>query len=514
MKQWSHGYYVDSAYTFGHYPETMPVRLYWASLINEHIAPTRQFRYLDAGCGQGFNLIMAAAAHPDSEFIGLDFLPEHIAHATLLASRCGLTNIRFIEADFVDLARDPGALGLFDYAVCHGVSTWVAPEVKQGLYRLIGQVLKPGGVFYNSYNTLPGWLATQPYQNLVLLHQRHQRNHALQAAGASLAQLAQLQKDHVPLFAAQPGLEERLAKLEGLNVDYLQQEYCNEDWQPVFVSQMLDAMAEVKLSYLTSATLPEALDVGLSPELRTWLANQPTEALKLQLQDYALNQAFRRDLYVKGRRRPWPQEAAERIGSMRFALNPLKPRPPADQAYRIAAGNMAIDMHPDRHAAVIRQLLAAPAGLALADFLADPNDRADLRSHVESLSMLMHGGWVIPQVPDAETAPVTAADCNRAIASAVSQGAGYNCIALPRAGGAGRINGESMLLLDSHYTAGTASVTERASRILNTLDRLGNTLTDSGQAVTDPATRLRMIETAITAFTTDTLPFLTAMGAA
>jgi hypothetical protein len=71
-----------------------------------------------------------------------------------------------------------------------------------------------------------------------------------------------------------------------------------------------------------------------------------------------------------------------------------------------------------------------------------------------------------------------------------------------------------MLLLDSHYTAGTASVTERASRILNTLDRLGNTLTDSGQAVTDPATRLRMIETAITAFTTDTLPFLTAMGAA
>ncbi|MFN5746076.1 MAG: class I SAM-dependent methyltransferase, partial [Methylococcaceae bacterium] len=149
MKQWNHGYYVDSVYTFGYYPETMPVRLHWASLINDHITPTRQFRYLDAGCGQGFNLIMAAAAHPDSDFVGLDFLPEHIAHATRLARCCGLTNVRFIEADFVDLADDPAALGSFDYAICHGVSSWVAPEVKRGLYRLIGQVLKPGGVFYN-----------------------------------------------------------------------------------------------------------------------------------------------------------------------------------------------------------------------------------------------------------------------------------------------------------------------------------------------------------------------------
>jgi SAM-dependent methyltransferase len=514
MKQWNHGYYVDSAYTFGHYPETMPLRLHWASLINDHIAPTRQFRYLDAGCGQGFNLIMAAAAHPDSEFVGLDFLPEHIAHATQLARRCGLTNVRFIEADFVDLANDPAALGSFDYAVCHGVSTWIAPEVRRGLYRLIGQVLKPGGVFYNSYNTLPGWLATQPFQSLVLLHQRDQGVRALQAAEASLSQLAQLQQNFNPLFSTQPGLEQRLAGLKGMNLDYLLQEYGNEHWQPVFVSQMLDAMAEVKLSYLTSATLPEALELVLSAELRTWLANQPSEALKLQLQDYALNQAFRRDLYVKGRSRPWPEEAADRIGSLRFALNPLHPRPAADQAFRIPLGGMTIEMHPDRHAAVTQRLEAAPAGLALADLLADPNDRADLRSHVEILSMLMHGGWVIPLLPDAETPPVAATDCNRAIARAVSKGANYSYIALPGAGGAEAFDGVSMLLLDSHFTAGTASVTERASRVLKTLDRLGIAMTDNGQVVTDPATRLHMMETAIATFTTDTLPFLTAMGAA
>ena len=86
---WKHGYFAESGYTYGYYPETMPMRLRWAALIQGHTAPPSKFRYLDAGCGQGLNLILAAAAHPDSEFVGIDFLPEHIAHGKALAETCG-----------------------------------------------------------------------------------------------------------------------------------------------------------------------------------------------------------------------------------------------------------------------------------------------------------------------------------------------------------------------------------------------------------------------------------------
>ena len=93
---WKHGYYADAGYTYGFYPETSPARLQWAALIQGHALPRQRFRYLDAGCGQGLSVIFAAAAHPDSEFVGIDFLPEHIAHARRLAEAAGLDNVTFV----------------------------------------------------------------------------------------------------------------------------------------------------------------------------------------------------------------------------------------------------------------------------------------------------------------------------------------------------------------------------------------------------------------------------------
>ena len=152
MNDWKHGYYADNGYTYGYYSETAPTILSWAALLQGHQMPASNFRYLDAGCGQGLNLILAAAAHPDSEFIGIDFLPEHIAHATELAAACGLSNVQFYEADFIELAKEPLSFGQFDFAVCHGITTWVSTAVKQALFSFIGKALRPSGLFYNGYN--------------------------------------------------------------------------------------------------------------------------------------------------------------------------------------------------------------------------------------------------------------------------------------------------------------------------------------------------------------------------
>jgi tRNA G46 methylase TrmB len=78
---WSKGYVVNQGYTYGYYHEISPLALTWASLIRGHITPLNKFNYLELGCGQGMSLIINAANHPDSNFVGIDFMPDHIQHA-------------------------------------------------------------------------------------------------------------------------------------------------------------------------------------------------------------------------------------------------------------------------------------------------------------------------------------------------------------------------------------------------------------------------------------------------
>ena len=57
---WKHGYFADNGYTFGYYREMAPCYLAWAALLQGVVTPTRGFRYVDLGCGQGLGLILAS----------------------------------------------------------------------------------------------------------------------------------------------------------------------------------------------------------------------------------------------------------------------------------------------------------------------------------------------------------------------------------------------------------------------------------------------------------------------
>ena len=518
---WKHGYYADAGYTYGYYPETMPLRLHWAALIQGHQVARQGFRYLDAGCGQGLNLILAAAAHPDSEFVGVDFLPEHIAHARALAKAAGLANVTFIEGDFIQLAHNPAELGEFDYAVCHGISTWIAPEVKSGQFSLIGKVLKPGGVFYNSYNTYPGWLGATPFQHLVLLEQRSKAGSlALQSAREHMERL----KTHsAGMMAALPALQTRLKAMETQDPAYLVQEYNNQFWQPVFVSQMMDEMGAVKLSYLGTATLPEAMDAVLAPGVQALLNQQTSAVLKEQLRDYALNQNFRRDLYVKGGNRPWPQAHVRLVRECRFVLNPLATLPEAGQPFQIKGGSVELSGNADFYNSLLNQLHAHREGLTV-QALHDATPQAQRGSVMQALSMLLHGGWIY--LDQGKPSDPSAAKLNRALAAAVSEGAPYGYLSLPRAGCATVLNHVEWLILDRLYQSPkerTGKVVANAlqpqqmaswpAEIAQRLQTLGRTLAKDGQPVTDRSVQQSMLEKSIHDFLKAKWPYAQLMGA-
>ena len=161
------GYITDIEYVHGVYRELGPSALNLVLLIQslEPIALEQGFTYCDLGCGQGESVNLFAACHPEGEFHGIDFNAAHIEGARGLARQAELDNIAFWEASFADL----GALGLpdFDFVVLHGIYSWVGEENRRRVLEFLRAKLKPGGVVFLSYNSLPGWSLHAPLRQLL-----------------------------------------------------------------------------------------------------------------------------------------------------------------------------------------------------------------------------------------------------------------------------------------------------------------------------------------------------------
>jgi SAM-dependent methyltransferase len=502
---WGHGYFTQTGYSFGYYPETMPVRLHWAALVQGHQARSAGFRYLDAGCGQGYNLIVAALLHPDSEFVGVDFMPRHIAHARQLAERIGLSNVVFVEGDFTALAEDPSALGMFDYIVAHGISTWIAPAIRNDLARFVGRALAPGGIYYNSYNTMPGWLATTPLQHLVLLEQeRGGPEAALEAARRTIATIV---ASAPALAGALPGLKSRLDSIEGQDSSYLLQEYNNLYWGPVFVTEMIERMAGEKLDYLGTASLAEVHPAAVPADLRSLVEGEKSVKIREQLRDYAINQGFRRDLYVKGKLPFFATRQDQLIRAQRFACNPLAARAEEGQPYKIKAGGVELHGAATFYNELLDRMARDPGGCtvgALIDAVEDPAFKAAV---VETLCMMVHGGWALPQLAD--SAPGASLAAGR-LAEVVAEGAPYRYLPLPAAGSAIGLNDSDWLVLDL-MIKGTPreQMPEALLRALKTLNRV---LLKNGETVQSPEEMRAIAQETVDDFAENRWPFLRAQG--
>lgn len=309
---WGGGYYTGLTYGCYSFRELAPNWIDFA-LLGQRQRPPRAgaegnpFHYLELGSGMGLGLCLLAAAYPEGQFIGIDFHPSHIAHSQWLVDELGLSNVRFHEADFLELAGDDSQLPFaadlrFHYVVAHGILSWVAPEVRTSLLQLSGRLLRSGGAFYCSYNTFPGWLARTAFKALTDLERLRLGSAnlpmALVRAGSSLARLLQISP---ALGRALPQLADQLGCIRQVNSpDYLCGEYGAEHWNPFYVGEVHQLAADHKLSYVASASLPDNFPSLLPAPVAEQLAAEGDPIIRQALQDLAINQSFRRDLFVKG----------------------------------------------------------------------------------------------------------------------------------------------------------------------------------------------------------------------
>ena len=222
---WTDGYFTEGTYTYGYYRELSPVWQRFCLLVNgyEVPAPDRDNVHCELGFGQGISVNIHAAT-AQGTFIGTDFNPSHALHANLLCKASG-TNAKLYDLSFAELMDEPD-MPMLDSISMHGVWTWISHENQKKVVEFIRRYLKPGGIFYNSYNCFPGWAQHHPIRELLTMPDIYIRSG--NNAAARVTNALAFAKEAVtanPLYAeSNADLLERLNDLQTKNPIYLAHE--------------------------------------------------------------------------------------------------------------------------------------------------------------------------------------------------------------------------------------------------------------------------------------------------
>jgi SAM-dependent methyltransferase len=354
-----------------------------AILNNFHAQPApreKKFHFVDFGCGAGTAALLTAAANPGWRVTGLDFNPAHIAEARETARAAGMTNAQFLEVDLGNFAESETARGLpdFDAITMHGVWSWVSPAVQDGILRLLGQKLAPGGLCHVSYNLLTAWQGAIGLQRLV-------REAGMRAAGASDRQAAAGFAVARALAAAgQVSFNEGAGKalleqLPGKSPAYVAHEMMNAHWRPVLHGDVAARMAEAKLQFAGSAELINNVpELVFAPEQRAVLARLPDPAMTELFKDICRPAMLRHDIFIRGGTKLRLAAWDELLAGITLCLAAAEP----DWRFEFPAGSGVARMSEAFYRPVLTRLKSGPARLrelaALPDLRGQRDNFAEL----------------------------------------------------------------------------------------------------------------------------------------
>jgi len=393
---WSEGYVVDLDYTRGYFRDLSPAHLRFATLLGGvEAADAAPYTYYELGCGNGYSTALHAAANPQGRFCGVDFNPTHIHNAQKLAQDAGIGNVRFLEKSFAELLQ--ADLEDADFIALHGVWSWIGDEQRGQLLEFIRRRLKPGGIVYLSYNSLPGLAQVAPLQRLLNEHAGTGAGERMEKVRRSIDFAARLQQAGARFFALNPVAAGRLADMGKHDPHYVAHEYYNANWTPFFHADVARALAGAKLAYAASATLIDNFEQFiLSPEMAKLAAEPGDRSLAETVKDFARNQVFRRDVYTRGAPKAAPPQLDAMLARSRFAL--IRPRSACRMKSATPAGE--VTLQPEAYAPVLDALARGPMSfeqLAQAPECAGLN-RGKLRQAVFGMAAL---GNLLPALPAA-----------------------------------------------------------------------------------------------------------------
>jgi SAM-dependent methyltransferase len=327
MSDWGGGYVTDVTYLPGYYRHQSPLHLHLACLLGGvsglDLHTDTQLSYLELGCGHGFGALALAVCNPCWRVTGIDFNPAHIAAARALAIEAGITNARFIEADFSTLMDDPCGRELpeADVATLHGLWSWVSDPVRAGIIRLLKAKIRPGGIVQVSYNAMPAWQGALGVQRILREAGQRLAARSDRQAEAGLEVVRALAEAKAHHVAVLPFVESLLEHAKHCQTAYLAHEYMTEAWRPCFHADVVAAMSQAKLDWVASANLLENFSpLMLSEEVRTVMARFDDPVMGELIKDTCLQRGLRQDVFVRGAHHISPAERDDALGKVMLGL--------------------------------------------------------------------------------------------------------------------------------------------------------------------------------------------------
>lgn len=484
MASWTDGYVTDIQYTSGFYRELSPVYLaYVCDLIGVRCPDFSQpYAYCELGCGQGFGTNILAAANPRGDFYAYDFNPAQIANAQSLVKAAGLKNMHFFERSFQELAEEPRETQpTFDVIVFHGIISWIMPEHFQHIITFVERRLKPGGLVYVSYNSLPGWTAMAPLQRLLCEHAKLNPCRSDQQLKEAVTFANELQEAGAYYFNANPTVKQRMEGLAKHNINYLAHEYLNQAWVLFYFSDIARELDRAKLTFAGSAYIFDNFEILSIPEKVRPILEKTRDPLFAQtIRDYANNQQFRRDMFIRGLNRLVPSEQRTRNIHTLFQLL----QQPAAYPIKFTAPLGEVTAKTEVYEPIIRAL--ETKAMTLGELLSLPSLKDISFAEVsQSLALLVGGGYAHP-ITDRQGRDFTRAQAlNLAVAQRVLLGANdYTFLSAPAVGTGVPANFLDMcILLTTHGKSGKLRQDDVAEGIWKLMEQYGRHIVQEGKVL-------------------------------
>ena len=509
MAAWSDGYFTDIQYTRKFFPHMAPGLMAFACL-RQGIRPPQLgpgSTYLELGCGQGFGLNLLAAANPTTQFWGIDFHPGQIANAQQLAGTAGLANVSFEDFSFSQVLDLPeGRIPRCDVIALHGVLSWVSPENRSLVIRILDRHLKPGGLVMVSYNTLPAWAPLMPLRHVVKAHfdraagpPRTRAVDAFRFANDLIARDARA-------LGASPQVKALIEASLKADPAYLVHEFMNDHFHPLYHAEVARELEGARLTFAASVHLAHDL-IGLAAPapLQSLIQAETDPIWRETLLDYANNRRFRTDVFVRGPNGLSPGERGALLDQVRFVLT----RAPGQVKFEFEIPIGTLTGEAGVYGAVIKALADGPCSYG--DLARLPPFAKDTQGQLmKVLGLLMSAGAVHPQALGNGAADAAKA-FNRVLMERLTVENAPTFLAAPATGAGARVEFVDLLGLGA---AGDKGLDRQAvaRRSWEMMSASGAQLAKDGQPLTDRAAHEAEMVTLLEAFETDRLPLYRRLG--
>jgi SAM-dependent methyltransferase len=286
------------------YPQTHPSRMATIARLFSLPAPDLEtMRVLEVGCAAGGNIIPLACSYPRAQLVGVDYSRVQIDDGQEMVRALGLKNIDLRCADLMQVDE---SWGNFDFIICHGVYSWVAPPLQNKILSIADQLLTPQGIAYVSYNAYPGWHLRGVVRSMMRYHAMRYGNPYQRIAEAR--RVLELVMKHAVGGKDSPyhlSLQQEAELLAKCGDQYIYHEHLEENCEPLYFHEFIDRARQHGLDYLGEPKVGAMTPSNFGSEAYQALRSLARDAIELeQFMDYFSNRMFRETLLHHAGRKP------------------------------------------------------------------------------------------------------------------------------------------------------------------------------------------------------------------